>query len=156
MKLAYRWLLVVAWMALIFMFSNEVAGVSSQRSGTIVNDLQTTFSLDANFSLLEVITRKAAHLTLYFILGGLLFFALYGMRRFSASKSAILAVAATFLYACTDEFHQAFVPGRGSQFTDVLIDTVGGAVAVFICYYYVRYKAQKEHRHHEEVKKSTR
>ena len=32
-----------------------------------------------------------------------------------------------FLYACSDEIHQLFVPGRSGMFTDVLIDT-GGAV----------------------------
>ena len=30
-----------------------------------------------------------------------------------------------FLYACSDEFHQLFVPGRAGLFSDVLIDTVG-------------------------------
>ena len=34
----------------------------------------------------------------------------------------------TFLYACTDEFHQLFVPGRAGRFTDVLIDTTGGII----------------------------
>ena len=36
------------------------------------------------------------------------------------------ALAAVFLYACTDEFHQRFVPGRAGLFSDVLIDTLGG------------------------------
>ena len=35
-------------------------------------------------------------------------------------------------YACTDEFHQLFVPGRSGQITDVMIDTLGGSIGVLI------------------------
>lgn len=31
------------------------------------------------------------------------------------------------LYACTDEYHQLFVPGRSGQLRDVMIDAVGAA-----------------------------
>jgi len=40
-----------------------------------------------------------------------------------------------FLYACTDEFHQSFVPGRACLFRDVMIDTSGGAFAMIIKYF---------------------
>ena len=36
-------------------------------------------------------------------------------------------IAFCFLYACSDELHQHFTPGRACMFTDVLIDT-GGAL----------------------------
>lgn len=42
------------------------------------------------------------------------------------------ALLGVFLYACTDELHQAFVPGRACAFTDVLIDTSGGALAMVL------------------------
>ena len=38
------------------------------------------------------------------------------------------ALALTFFYACTDEFHQLFVPGRAGRFSDVLIDSSGAAL----------------------------
>ena len=31
----------------------------------------------------------------------------------------------TVLYACTDEIHQLFVPGRAGMVTDVMIDSIG-------------------------------
>ena len=50
----------------------------------------------------------------------------------------------TFLYACTDEFHQLFVPGRAGRFTDVLIDTTGGIIMLlFIAL--VTHVARKRH-----------
>ena len=42
----------------------------------------------------------------------------------------IMSITLSFLYACTDEIHQIFVPGRSAQFRDVLIDTLG---AIFGC-----------------------
>jgi len=35
-------------------------------------------------------------------------------------------------YAISDEIHQIFVPGRGPQIKDVLIDSGGAAVGIFI------------------------
>ena len=34
----------------------------------------------------------------------------------------------SFLYACSDEFHQFFIAGRSAQFTDVMIDTCGALI----------------------------
>ncbi|MBQ3466792.1 MAG: VanZ family protein, partial [Oscillospiraceae bacterium] len=45
-----------------------------------------------------------------------------GQRRWPAFLTGLLFC---FLYACSDEFHQLFVPGRAGMFSDVLIDTVG-------------------------------
>jgi len=38
----------------------------------------------------------------------------------------------SFLYACSDEFHQTFVPGRAGQFKDVLIDTAGALIGLIV------------------------
>ena len=44
------------------------------------------------------------------------------------------SVCYAFLYACTDEFHQRYVPGRSGEFRDVCIDTCGAIVGVLIIY----------------------
>ena len=52
-------------------------------------------------------------------------------------RAAGYALACCFLYACTDEVHQMFVPGRSGKPTDVLIDCTGAfaalLAAVFVC-----------------------
>lgn len=40
-------------------------------------------------------------------------------------RSAIFAIGCTVVIASADEFHQAFLPGRGSSPRDVLLDTCG-------------------------------
>ena len=49
-----------------------------------------------------------------------------------ASKILRLAVFIGFLYACTDAFHQTFVPGRSGEFRDILIDTFGVLLGTLI------------------------
>ena len=72
------------------------------------------------------------------LLGFLTFSFLHGRRRF------LIPIGVTFLYACTDEFHQLFVPGRAGRFTDVLIDTTGGIIMLlFIAL--VTHVARKKH-----------
>ena len=72
------------------------------------------------------------------MLGFLTFSFLHGRRRF------LIPIGVTFLYACTDEFHQLFVPGRAGRFTDVAIDTVGGIIMLlFIAL--VTHVARKKH-----------
>ena len=43
-------------------------------------------------------------------------------------RGAILGVLSVFLVACADEYHQSFLPGRTSTFTDVLLDTCGALI----------------------------
>jgi VanZ family protein len=43
-------------------------------------------------------------------------------------KGIVIAFLICVLYAVSDEVHQLYVPGRGCQITDVLIDS-GGALA---------------------------
>lgn len=69
--------------------------------------------------------RKCAHVTEYLVFYLTLLLGLWKDGRLSWEKIFQAAMAGTFLYACTDEFHQLFVPGRAGQVTDVLIDSSG-------------------------------
>lgn len=122
----FKWLLVAAWMAIIFIFSNDPASVSDAKSGFVI-DLLNASGIDLNSSFGELanfIVRKAAHFTEYFILFMLLYNALAGSC--SWKKAVFISLIAVFLYSCSDEFHQTFVKGREGRFRDVLIDTAGG------------------------------
>ncbi len=83
---------------------------------------------------LHFVFRKGCHLTEYAILA-LLFWR--GLRQPVRHDSrawnwpeAGLALALVFLFAASDEIHQAFVPSRTAQVSDVFIDTTGGALGL--------------------------
>lgn len=69
-----------------------------------------------------------SHIFAYFVLAFLLTRALAHSRQVTPKLLAwvVLVVA---LYGLTDEIHQVFVPGRGFQWWDVLMDAVGGVLA---------------------------
>lgn len=150
---------VLAWMAVIFAFSaqqdTESAEVSTGVSYRIVVGLDNTFHLEKTEEELrdmaqriEFPVRKGAHMSEYGVLA-LLFFALISFFRWMPAKSScLLAVILAFFYACTDEFHQRFVPGRSGSFTDVMIDTSGAAITMLLAFIVVclveRYRRRKE------------
>ena len=44
----------------------------------------------------------------------------------------IISFGASVLFAISDEIHQFFVPGRGCEVTDMIIDSIGGFIGVFM------------------------
>lgn len=57
---------------------------------------------------------------------------MYGLRISGVDRSKRIAIAllTCVLYAISDEVHQSFVPGRGAQVKDVLIDSAGAIVGI--------------------------
>ena len=84
---------------------------------------------------LVFICRKGAHALEYALLGVLAWLALRSLQlqpRTWSRSDGIKALIILFVYAVTDEIHQAFVPSRQGAAVDVLIDTVGGAAGLFL------------------------
>ncbi len=81
---------------------------------------------------IHLLVRKAAHVTEYTILTGLLFRAL----RWSIAglgRRAFFALLPALIFAPLDEFHQSFVPSRTASPIDVLIDYSGAILGIVIC-----------------------
>ena len=75
--------------------------------------------------------RKCMHASVYFILAILVFLSFKSFK-INGWKLYVFPILICFIYACTDEFHQSFVSGRTSEFTDVLIDTAGAVVGIIV------------------------
>lgn len=70
------------------------------------------------------------HILIFFLLTFFLFASIKGTKRIKLWH-VVLVLVLTILYAFSDEFHQAFVPGRSSTLRDVLYDTTGIFFSVF-------------------------
>ncbi|SOC38481.1 VanZ family protein [Ureibacillus acetophenoni] len=127
------WIAVVLWMAFIFYMSHQPAHVSNELSKEVAKVIAVNFDMVANeeFQLgsFNGMIRKYAHFFLYLVLGLVVIFSLNktGMR---GTKAVLLSIAICVVFAITDEWHQLFVPGRGAQISDVLIDSCGAIVGV--------------------------
>jgi len=47
-------------------------------------------------------------------------------------RCVVFALLICILYASSDEMHQIFVPSRGAQVNDVIIDTAGACVGILV------------------------
>jgi VanZ family protein len=90
----------------------------------------------------DLVVRKTAHLSEYFIFGILLTHLFKKRSGLSTSSQIIWAIALGIIYAISDEFHQSFVPSRTPSAGDVVIDTIGFVCGTF-SYTYVAIRQGK-------------
>lgn len=139
------WLPVLAWMALIFTASNDENSFqhSSRILAPVLHWLFPQMPEDT-VRFIVLIARKGAHLTVYAVLGLLLWRArrqpIKNDPRPWNWREAGFALAIVLVYAASDEFHQMFVPTRTAHVTDVLIDTAGGAAGLLAMWWYGRWR----------------
>lgn len=142
-KKMISWIILILWMGIIFFMSHQPGEVSSSQSDLVLKIFQFIgVELNDYFGeLATFIIRKAAHFSEYMIL----FLLAYNVSRYYKNKNIKLyLIIFVFLYACSDEFHQYFVPGRSMAFKDVLIDTSGGIFGYIIVSFLERIKINKK------------
>lgn len=106
-RLLALWVPVVAFMALLFV-------LSEQRQLPVVVDAGD----------------KVMHATAYAALGLLALRATHGGVRRLTWGAAVMAALLTIGYGALDEFHQSFVPGRDPSVWDLAADAVGAGLAL--------------------------
>lgn len=146
------WILVIACAGTIFYFSSQPARESDNTSEGFIVTLIKLFDVSDVFSQSEIEEiaaslngpiRTLAHFGVYALLGFLIALLL---NEYALIYPNIIfySVLSSFLYACSDEFHQTFIPGRSAQIEDIVTDTLGalcGAVfALLVVVLVKRYK----------------
>lgn len=144
--------LLVLWMVVIFLFSNQPANVSKGQSNRVASSIIKTvstitkkeFTENAKQTFIEnsqFLVRKIAHFSLYFVLNLIAYFTLksYGLKH-----SILYSILLCFVYACTDEFHQLFVAERAGRIFDVFIDTCGAGVSSLMIYFILLFKNKRK------------
>lgn len=128
------WVLVILWMTLIFYQSHKPAIESNEISkGITVKIIEVVKKLIPNIDIdagrFNHIIRKGAHFFVYLVLGVLV---ANGLIRCDVTGSRLMCFALLIcvLYAIGDEAHQLFIPGRGGQVRDVILDSVGSLVGI--------------------------
>jgi VanZ family protein len=151
MRWLARWWPALAWAAVIFSFSTG-AFSAEHTSRFILPALHWLFphASEAALAAMHHVIRKSAHFAEYFVLSLLILRGIRAGRREAHLAWALAAIALVAGYAALDEFHQSFVPGRGTlEIDDVLLDTTGGAAAqaiaaLLVLWGHVRQKQKEE------------
>ena len=129
--------LTVLTMAMIFIMS----ALDGNRSGSLSDGFLSGVFGPILESLLPKLTdqgwdydiRKYAHMFEFFCLGCFSFLLVYEWNLEKDARllrSTLITFLFCFLYACSDEWHQTFVPGRAGRIQDVWIDGIGFSLAV--------------------------
>ena len=127
------WLLVISWMGLIFYFSSKNSEESTNQSQGLINktNIVELYKEKENdeepLEMVDRVFRKIAHAFEYSVLAVLVCLALKEYN-ISIKVLLLLAILICFVYSCTDELHQLYVPGRSGDIRDVFIDNIGAAV----------------------------
>jgi VanZ family protein len=136
------WLLVFAWLALIFLFSSE--SFSEPSTGSLLRPFLRWLFPEWSSSEIRTLhhaIRKAAHMGVYGVLATLSFRALRLSLAARALRLAGLALALVLGTSATDEFLQSFSATRTGSPSDVGYDLAGALVALAILLYWQRERA---------------
>jgi VanZ family protein len=133
--MTFSWMLVIAWMGLIYYLSAQTgddSGTLSEFFVGIALKLIKAFS-DKQITdvfLLHHYVRKTAHFCIYMVFG---FLMTNAFNRSGFSRKILwIAAIICIVYAASDEVHQMFVPGRGPDAMDVIIDGSGALLGCII------------------------
>jgi VanZ family protein len=138
-----NWAPAALWAGTIFFFSTDSFS-SSNTSRFLEPLLSAIFSgITAEQSkVIHLLIRKLSHWGEYFIFSLLLIRALHGQFKHQLElRRAVWIAAAVFMYALSDELHQAFVPSRTASLADVTLDSFGGICGIL--WTYLRPKGQR-------------
>lgn len=94
--------------------------------------------------LIHHLIRKAAHVTEYAIFSVMLFRSFRGKQSGWRLTWMVEALAAAVVYACLDEVHQAFVPGREASIYDSMLDSAGAGIGQLILWLRFRKLARQQ------------
>lgn len=151
-------LVAVSWIIGIYKLSGMNANNSDKASrNTITIFIEDTIyatnkygitNIDPNSPKIDKLSemlnwplRKCMHAFVYLVLATII---LFGLNYYQNNKKYLLSVLITLVIiiiaASLDEYHQTFVSGRDGNIKDVIIDTVGAIVGIFIfSTYYLTY-----------------
>lgn len=117
--------------------SNTNGNGSSSQSNFFANIILQFINIDKE--TLTFLIRKLAHMSEYAILA---LFTYYALIKIAFNKRIIFQITflISFLYACSDEFHQLFISGRSGQFTDIIIDSTGCLIMLLFLYLWQKRK----------------
>ena len=130
-----RWILyIVLCLIVFFIWDNSLQNGGTSDGFSLIfakwiAPIANKLGFYGNIWALNRIIRKLAHLTEFTILGGVLYVVLH---RYIEYGTVVKTIVVGIVIASLDEFIQLFSLGRSSQFSDVLIDTIGVIIGISI------------------------
>ena len=139
-KRFWRYAPLALWMFVIsFASTSEFSAINTSRIiGPLLLWLFPHLSAE-RIETIHFLTRKAAHLTEYAVLGLLAARAFFASSHNSLRRTwFLLGFLLILVYGLLDEYHQSFVPSRTASLYDSAIDVIGGLLGLLLFAYFHR------------------
>lgn len=126
-------ILIIIWMLIVFMFSNQNGGTSQGISRKVTTTIVRIVTQNQNLTdeqtnkiveNTDYLVRKLAHFSIYAV-GGILIHNYINTFNIENKKKIIISISVGVIYAIFDELHQYFIAGRSARILDVCIDSLG-------------------------------
>lgn len=124
----------------IFNFSNQDGQTSGGLSRKVARKMVDVFPYTKNLKeeaknkiveKSQPIIRKGAHLSIYTLVG-ILIMSFISTYKIHLKYKFLISIIVGLIYACSDEIHQSFIPGRTASVIDVGIDTSGVLLGIIL------------------------
>ena len=141
-------ILLIISMGTMYYFSSQDGPTSTAQSNTVIQvidkirdrvTLHNEKLIKINESIISelkkhkksVVVRKAAHFSIYAVIGGLAMIVMYSFSK-KVFLSATISFIFSILFAIFDERSQLKVDGRSGNLTDVFIDSSGALLSIIL------------------------
>lgn len=152
-KAIITFVLLIFWLALMFVLSSQNGEETVQVSGGVsefIAKLIYNSPTAEQMNFVHLIIRKIAHLVLYFMFGTLLsLFMRYIDRLKPIMKNGISALS-VIIISFADELHKLPISGRHFDLFDVLLNIIGGMLAVFAVFMLSKMIEKRQNKRLEE------
>ena len=125
-KCWFRWLLVIVCCLAIFNFTADRTYTSKNTRKIVAKE---TYLPKKEVREINVIVRKLAHMVEFGTLAMLIWWSIN-----KKPNAYIIAWILATLFAVTDEWHQVYVPMRTPSVNDVVLDSLGAMITLYIIF----------------------
>lgn len=130
--LAVAWVVFAIWIIIATYLSSQNGSSTSETSLRFIRFFAKYVPVVRRHeSLCNDILRKMAHVIIFMLLCGLLFFALFTTLK-NTKQAYIGAVSFSLFFALFDEAKKLFIPGRHLHWLDVGMNMVGVLIGIVI------------------------
>lgn len=142
-RMIILWMCIIIWGTLAVILSRQEGTSTSELSYGLSERLSEylyargiTFSTD----LLNIIIRKAAHILIYLVLGGLMYYALAYTLGQKNKHILMLSIILCLSASSLDEVQKIFIPGRHCDPEEILLNSIAAVVGICIGYFCKHHK----------------
>lgn len=148
-RMIISWACILLWGILAVILSRQDGNTTSEISYGISDRLEVLLSymgINIRAERINEIIRKAAHIVIYLVLGGLLYYALAYTFRQRSKQSLILAITLCLSASSLDELQKLFIPGRHCDPGEMFLNSIAGIVGIGFNYFFYKHKTKTNKR----------